>query len=99
MATRKRFATEAEEREYWDKTDVETLRPRPRRAGWKTSMLYLSEKDARGLVGLAELEGEPQAAIIRRALRELGTKLARQHGTTWAELTRVPDGKARKPAA
>jgi hypothetical protein len=62
-------------------------------------MLYLSEKDARGLVALAELEGEPQAAIIRRALRELGSKLARQHGTTWALLTKDPDAKAKKSAA
>jgi hypothetical protein len=99
MTTRKRFASEEEERDYWDKTDVETLNPKPRRAGWKTSMLYLSEKDARGLVALAELEGEPQAAIIRRALRELGAKLARQHDTTWAELTKEPGAKTKKSAA
>lgn len=99
MTTKKRFASEAAEREYWDKTDVETLKPKPRRAGWKTSMLYLSEKDARGLVALAELEGEPQAAIIRRALRELGAKLARQHKTTWAELTKESGVKAKKSAA
>lgn len=99
MATRKRFASEADEREYWDKTDVETLKPKPRRAGWKTSMLYLSEKDARGLIALAELEGEPQAAIIRRALRELGARLARHHRTTWAELTREPAARGKRTAA
>lgn len=99
MATRKHFASEAEEREYWDKTDVETLKPKPRRAGWKTSMLYLSEKDARGLVALAELEGEPQAAIIRRALRDLGAKLAKRHGTSWAELTREPHARVKRSAA
>lgn len=60
----------------------------PKRPGWKANALYLTDKDAKVLEAICKLEGETMAGLMRHALREYGSKLAKRHGTTWAELAR-----------
>lgn len=91
------WRTEEEEREYWDKTDIgELVRapPKSKRKGWKANMLYLTDRDARGLDTLVELEGESASSIFRQAIREYGARIAKRHGTTWAALTAEPQAKS-----
>lgn len=99
MTSRKRFKSVEEEREYWDRTDVETVAKKSRRPGWKASMIYLSDKDARALDALLELEQETAASFIRHAVREYGTRIAKRHGTTWSELTREPAPRSKRSRA
>jgi hypothetical protein len=92
------WGTEEEEREYWDKTDIGELTravPNGKRKGWKASMLYLTDRDARGLDALVELERESASSIFRQAIREYGARIAKRHGTTWAALTAEPPTKGK----
>lgn len=80
------FRNEEEEREYWDKTDVETLPRKGRRPGWQASTLYIGDADDRALQAYCRATGENMAPVIRRAIRDYLIREAKKLGTTYQAL-------------